>query len=76
MAFNGVELFPSVNPSKSASSFQLEACQSGFEECTTLLYGENVEYGYETYYVATTPFSNSGFKALRFTANGRNVFNS
>ena len=52
-----MELFPSVNPSKSASNFQLEACQSDWDECDTLLFGENVEYGYETYLVASTPFS-------------------
>ena len=65
-----MELFPSVNPSKSASNFQLEACQSDRDECDTLLFGENVEYGYETYLVASTPFSNTGYKAMRFTANG------
>ena len=65
-----MELFPSVNPSKSAKSFQLEACQDDWEECTSLLFGENVEYGYETYHVASTPYSNAGYKAIRFTANG------
>lgn len=75
IACNGIELFPSVNPSKSPSMYVLEGCQGSVASCessgwTTVVYGENVEYGYESSHVASTPFTQSAFKTIRFTAQG------
>lgn len=75
IACNGIELFPSVNPSKSPSMYVLEGCQGSAASCessawTTVVYGENVEYDYESSHVASTPFVQSAFKTIRFTAQG------